>query len=162
MPYGDGFAGVFRMDDITREQYLVTGKSKDGIHWELNNEKIFRGYDPGLCKTEDKFYLSRVCYTERGTSIGIASTEDFESWQGFENAVLPVSRNGVLFPRKINGEYMLFSRPCDKGHTPCAALADSETGRIAIYCGGADTVAGLTFTTVDETVIFIKEHDSLK
>ena len=33
VPYGDGFAGVFRMDDITREQYLVTGFSDDGIHW---------------------------------------------------------------------------------------------------------------------------------
>ena len=42
VPYGDGFAGVFRMDDITREQYLVTGFSDDGIHWKLNDEKIKR------------------------------------------------------------------------------------------------------------------------
>ena len=49
VPYGDGFAGVFRMDDVTREQYLVTGFSDDGIHWNLNDEKIFHGYDPRLC-----------------------------------------------------------------------------------------------------------------
>lgn len=260
------FAGVFRLDDITREQYLVTGFSKDGIHWKLNDEKIFRGYDPRLCEIDGKYYLSWVCHTDRGTSIGIAVTEDFLSWDRKENAVLPVSRNGVLFPRKVNDEYMIFTRPCDKGHTPygdiflshspdltywgkhrfvikpennwemtkvgagptpietdegwlcfyhgvitscngftysmgamitdinepwkvlhradcyllspretyefvgdvpnvvfpCAALADSDTGRIAIYYGGADTVVGLAFTTVDEVVNFIKKHDMIK
>ena len=41
---------------------------------------------------------------------------------------------------------------------PCAALADSETGRIAIYYGCADTVTGLAFTTVDELLNYMKEH----
>ena len=41
---------------------------------------------------------------------------------------------------------------------PCAALADSETGRIAIYYGCADTVTGLAFTTVDELLKYMKEH----
>ncbi len=45
---------------------------------------------------------------------------------------------------------------------PCAALTDAETGRIAIYYGGADTVVALAFTTVDETVDFIKAHDLCK
>ncbi|MDD7266553.1 MAG: glycoside hydrolase family 130 protein [Lachnospiraceae bacterium] len=41
---------------------------------------------------------------------------------------------------------------------PCAALTDSETGRIAIYYGCADTVTGLAFTTVTEVVDYIKQH----
>ena len=45
---------------------------------------------------------------------------------------------------------------------PCAALTDTESGKIAIYYGGADTVVGLAFTTVEETVKFIKEHDLIK
>ncbi len=32
---------------------------------------------------------------------------------------------------------------------PCAALADSKTGKIAIYYGAADTVTGVAFTTID-------------
>jgi beta-1,4-mannooligosaccharide/beta-1,4-mannosyl-N-acetylglucosamine phosphorylase len=44
---------------------------------------------------------------------------------------------------------------------PCAALTDSETGRIAIYYGGADTVTCLAFCQVDELLVFIKEN-SLK
>ena len=57
VPYKGKFAGVFRMDDVTREQYLVTGFSDDGIHWKLNDEKIFRGYDPRLCEIDGKYYL---------------------------------------------------------------------------------------------------------
>ena len=41
---------------------------------------------------------------------------------------------------------------------PCAALADSETGRIAIYYGCADTVTGVAFTTVDELVEYTKKY----
>lgn len=44
---------------------------------------------------------------------------------------------------------------------PVAALADQDTGRIAIYYGCADTVVGLCFTTVDECVKFVKEHNEL-
>jgi beta-1,4-mannooligosaccharide/beta-1,4-mannosyl-N-acetylglucosamine phosphorylase len=41
---------------------------------------------------------------------------------------------------------------------PCAALCDADTGRIAIYYGCADTVTGLAFTTVDETVDYVISH----
>ena len=34
-----------------------------------------------------------------------------------------------------------------------------DTGRIAIYYGCADTVTGLCFTTVDETLNFLKAHN---
>jgi beta-1,4-mannooligosaccharide/beta-1,4-mannosyl-N-acetylglucosamine phosphorylase len=42
---------------------------------------------------------------------------------------------------------------------PCASLADADSGKIAIYYGGADTVVALAFTTVDEVVDYIKAND---
>ena len=45
---------------------------------------------------------------------------------------------------------------------PCAALADSESGKIAIYYGAADTSVALAFTTVDEVVDYIKAHNLIK
>ena len=45
---------------------------------------------------------------------------------------------------------------------PCSTLTDAKTGRIAIYYGGADTVVALAFTTVDETIDFIKKNDIIK
>jgi len=41
---------------------------------------------------------------------------------------------------------------------PVAALADKDTGRIAIYYGCADTVTGLVFGKVDEIVAWIKAN----
>lgn len=266
VPFKDGFAGVFRADYMSRDQRLVTGFSKDAIHWELEEKVIFEGYDPRLCLIDGKYYLSWVNHTPHGTTIGIAFTEDFKEWTQLEDACYPVARNGVLFPRKIGDEYMLLIRPCDKGHTPygdifiirsrdltywgknrfvmspvknwemtkvgagptpietdegwllfyhgvitscngftysmgaaildrdepwkvlhradsfllapheiyetsgdvpnvvfpCAALADAGTGRIAIYYGAADTSVALAFTTIDETVDFIKKNDLIK
>ena len=44
---------------------------------------------------------------------------------------------------------------------PCATIHDSETGRIAIYYGAADSYVGLAFTTVQEVAVYIKEHSSV-
>lgn len=44
---------------------------------------------------------------------------------------------------------------------PCAALTDSETGRIAIYYGAADSYVSLAFTTVDEIVSYIKANSAV-
>lgn len=41
---------------------------------------------------------------------------------------------------------------------PCAALVDGDTGRMAIYYGGADTVVCLAFAYVDEIVEFVKAN----
>ena len=51
-----------------------------------------------------------------GPTIGVGWTEDFKTFRQLENAFLPYNRNGVLFPRKINGMYMMLSRPSDTGH----------------------------------------------
>jgi beta-1,4-mannooligosaccharide/beta-1,4-mannosyl-N-acetylglucosamine phosphorylase len=40
---------------------------------------------------------------------------------------MPFNRNGVLFPRKVNGKYILLSRPSDSGHTPFGDIFMSES-----------------------------------
>ncbi len=42
---------------------------------------------------------------------------------------------------------------------PCAALTDSETGKMAVYYGCADTVTGIAFGNVKEIVDFIKANN---
>ena len=275
VPYEDGFAGVFRCDDTSRTMRIHMGKSCDGINWEINNEPIEvkpciaediefeHAYDPRVCKIDDKYYVT-WCNGYHGPTIGVGYTTDFVNFTQLENAYIPFNRNGVLFPRKIDGKYAMLSRPGDTGHTPfgdifysespdmvhwgchrhvmgtvkreawqstkigagpipieteegwvliyhgvltscngfvysfgaaildrdepwkvkyrtknyllspqelyecvgdvpnvafpCAALADADTGRVAIYYGAADTVTALAFTTIDELTNFIKLH----
>lgn len=271
------FAGVFRCDDTNRRMRLHLGFSRDGFKWDINEEDVkfsgadaevanwVYGYDPRVCKIEDKYYVT-WCNGYHGPTIGVASTTDFETFHQEENAFLPYNRNGVMFPRKIDGRFAMLSRPSDTGHTafgdifysespdltfwgrhrhvmapasfeqsawqcmkigagpipietsegwlliyhgvlrscngyvyafgsalldleqpwkviarsgpylisprepyecmgdvpnvtfPCAALHDSETGRIAVYYGCADSVTGLAFGYIDEIVEFTKKN----
>ena len=273
VPYNGAFAGVFRCDDKRRRMMLHAGTSKDGVNWQINPEPIeftcddpeigrfVYGYDPRVAWIDDRYYVT-WCNCYHGPTIGMAYTNDFKSFQQTENAFLIHNRNGVLFPRKINGKYHMLSRPSDGGHTPfgeifcsqssdmvhwgchrhvmrpqspwestkigagpvpiettdgwlliyhgvltscngfvycagaalldidepwkvihrakpyllnprelyecvgdtpnvvfpCAALADSDTGRLAIYYGAADTCTCLAYAHIDELIGFIKEN----
>ncbi len=274
IPYKNRFAGVFRVDHKSREMNLHRGFSNDGFSWKIDENPIeficndpeianfeYR-YDPRLVKLDEKYYVT-WCNGYHGPTIGVAYTEDFENFYQLENAYLPFNRNGVLFPRKINGKYAMLNRPSDNGHTPfgdifysespdmihwgchrhvmapipwtwqstkvgagpnpietnigwlliyhgvltscngfvysmgaaildlekpwkilyrthpylmspqklyecvgdvpnvffpCSALTDSETGRITIYYGAADTVTCLAYTKIDELIEFIKKN----
>ena len=104
IPFRDGFAGVFRVDDVTRSQYLVLGKSDDGIHWQLEDKTLYPGYDPRVCEIDGLYCLSWVAPTPTGTTIGIAVSEDFEHWERKEDAVLPVPDGGHAPVRRFAEE----------------------------------------------------------
>lgn len=89
-------------------------------------------YDPRVCKIDDKYYVT-WCNGYHGPTIGVAYTYDFKKFVQLENAFLPFNRNGVLFPRKINGYYMMMSRPSDNGHTP---FGDILSARVKIWNSG--------------------------
>jgi len=138
VPYNGAFAGVFRCDDKRRRMQLHSGRSKDGVKWQIEHKPIqficdtpevarFQyGYDPRVCWIEDRYYVT-WCNGYHGPTIGIAHTQDFEKFYQLENAFLPYNRNGVLFPRKIGGKYVMLSRPSDRGHTPWGDIFLSQS-----------------------------------
>ena len=83
-------------------------------------------YDPRLVKVEDTYYII-WCQDAYGAAIGMAKTTDFKTFTRIENPFLPFNRNAVLFPRKIDGKFMLLSRPSDSGHTPFGDIYVSES-----------------------------------
>ncbi|HRY51941.1 MAG TPA: glycoside hydrolase family 130 protein [Candidatus Paceibacterota bacterium] len=129
VPFGKGYAGVFRVDDRTRSMRIHAGRSKDGIRFEIDPDPIrwicddpeigrfVEAYDPRVVEIEGR-YLVTWCNNYHGYTIGMGHTEDFEKFYQMENSFLPFNRNGVLFPRKIKGDYVMLSRPSDTGHTP--------------------------------------------
>jgi len=138
VPFEGGFAGVFRCDDRRRHMQLHSGRSKDGVSWQIENDPIeftcdvadiarFEyGYDPRVCWIEDRYYVT-WCNGYHGPTIGVAYTHDFKEFHQIENALLPFNRNGVLFPRKIDGKYVMLSRPSDNGHTPFGDIFLSQS-----------------------------------
>lgn len=274
VPFEGKFVGVFRGEQVNGIPYIYLGESEDAIHWNISDEKIkfvdengeefmpIYAYDPRLVKVEDTYYAI-WCQDFYGAAIGIAKSKDLKTFVRIENPFLPFNRNAVLFPRKINGNFVMLSRPSDSGHTPfgdifvsespdmvywgkhrhvmgkssewweslkigggaapietsegwllfyhgvagtcngyvysiggaildidnpsivkyrcenflltpeewyeergfvpnvcfpCATIHDSESGKIAIYYGAADSYVGLAFTKLDEIVDYIKSH----
>ena len=129
VPYEGAFVGVFRADYRNGRAHLHFGRSKDALNWEIEHEKIqwvdtegrpaqpTYAYDPRVTKIDDTFYIT-WCTDNHGATLGMGMTKDFRTFTRLEDACVPFNRNGVLFPRKINGEFMLLNRPSDSGHTP--------------------------------------------
>ncbi len=136
--FGDGYAGVFRCDNQHREMRLHAGFSPDGLNWSIEPEPIVwnipdpevlapeYGYDPRVVWIEDRYYVT-WCNGFHGPTIGLGYTHDFREFTMVENALLPYNRNGVLFPRRVNGRYLMLSRPSDRGHTPFGDIFLSQS-----------------------------------
>ena len=138
VPFGDGFAGVFRCDNKAVQMNIFAGFSTDGVNWEIKHEPIvFKAgntamidsdykYDPRVAFIGDRYWIT-WCNGYHGPTIGIGYTFDFKEFYQCENAFLPFNRNGVLFPRKIHDKYYMLSRPSDNGHTPFGDIFLSES-----------------------------------
>ncbi len=139
VPYGDAFAGVFRVDSVRMEAGLHVGFSDDGLKWQLEESPIlFEGvdpdgpdpnrdgrfqYDPRITPIDGTFYVTWCHYPDGpqgggAPAIGLAQTHDFHRFEMLDPDIAYLNRNGVLFPRKIGGDYAMLHRPSDLGHTP--------------------------------------------
>ena len=145
IPYEGKFIGVFRGEQTDGIPYIYLGRSEDGLNWEFDPEPIdFKdkygnsfmpkyAYDPRLVSLDGKYYLM-WCQDFYGAAIGLAETTDFKTFTRKENPFLPFNRNAVLFPHKVNGKYIMLSRPSDSGHTPFGDIFLSES-RDLVYWG---------------------------
>lgn len=138
MAYKDKFVGIFRADHKDGKARIHLGWSDDGLQWDICDEEINwkdekgnsyqpnYAYDPRLVEIAGIYYII-WCTDFGGASLGLGMTRDFKEFIRLENPFIPFNRNGVLFPRKINGKYMLLSRPSDSGHTPFGDIFISES-----------------------------------
>ena len=145
VPFGDGYIGVFRGDKHDGSPSLFVGRSKDGIHFEIEEEPIrfvdengkilpdtVCQYDPRVIPLDGKYFIV-WCDVIAGATIGVAETTDFKKFVKYDSPFLPNNRNGVLFPRRINGNYFMLSRPSDLGHTPFGDIYLSQSKDLSFW-----------------------------
>jgi len=164
------------------EKYVMLSRPSDNGHTPFGD--IFLSESPDMIHWgKHRHVMSTVNGSWQSTKIGAgpAPIETSEGWLVFYHGVL-TSCNGFVYsmgaalldidePWKVLyrtkpyllSPQMLYECVGDVPNVvfPCAALPDPDTGRIAIYYGGADTVVNLAFTEVNELVRFIKDN-SLK
>lgn len=152
LPLDGEFIGVFRADHKNGRANIHFGRSKDGLKFEIDDKvipwvdekgnpaPISYGYDPRFLKIDDTYYVN-WCDDMRGASIGMGKTKDLKTWVRMSNPLMPFNRNGVLFPRKVNGNYYLLSRPSDSSHTPFGDIYLSESPDL-VYWGNHRFVMG--------------------
>jgi len=88
VPFKGTYAGVFRCDNTARDMRIHSGRSVDGLNWQIEPEPIrFVSpdpeiapleycYDPRVVWIEDRYYVS-WCNGYHGPTIGLGYTYDF-------------------------------------------------------------------------------------
>ena len=139
VPFEGAFAGVFRADHKDGKARIHAGFSMDAVHWNIENDEIEwkdeqgnayqpnYAYDPRVVKIDETYYIVWCTDFGGGAALGFGCTKDFKTFTRLENITIPFNRNGVPFPRKVNGKYLMLSRPSDSGHTPFGDIFISES-----------------------------------
>ena len=108
VPWQDGYIAVLRGEQVNGVPHVYLGRSKDGIHWNVDRERVQfvdengepwmpnYAYDPRLVKVEDTYYII-WCTDFHGAAIGMAKTKDFEHFTRMENPFIPYNRNATGF-----------------------------------------------------------------
>ncbi len=113
---------MLRVQARSRATSLVMASSSNGIHFEVANTTVhFEGlerearvlhhiYDPRLTEIDGEVFITFAADMEDACRLGMARSKDLVSFEfmGFSEAP---SRNGVLFPEKVDGRYLRLERP---------------------------------------------------
>jgi len=114
---------MLRVQSRSRETCFVMAESSNGIDFRVRKEivefkgidkvkeKIYHLYDARITKLEDKYYVMFAMDMEGKCRLGLATTDDFQSFEFLGIVSDEDNRNGVLFPEKVNGKYLRMDRP---------------------------------------------------
>ncbi|MEA3438086.1 MAG: glycoside hydrolase family 130 protein, partial [Thermodesulfobacteriota bacterium] len=71
--------------------------------------------DPRITTIDGVYYIMYTAYSKYGPRIALAKTKDFFHYERIALVSEPGNKDGILFPEKINGEYVRLDRPIGKG-----------------------------------------------
>jgi len=120
---GKKYLLMLRVQNRARETFFVMAEGTDGMNFKVRKEivtlegiekirgTIFHVYDPRITRLGDDFYIVVAMDMENSCKLGLVRTSDFRQFTFMGIISGEDSRNGVLFPEKINGKYLMLERP---------------------------------------------------
>ncbi len=121
--FGDKYLLLLRVQNRGRETHLMVAESDDGRRFSIRNtcvrfngleqvnRPIYHLYDPRITQIDSRYYIMMAMDMKAGCRLGLAVTDDFESFQFLGVEPHRDMRNGVLFPEKIGDSYVRLDRP---------------------------------------------------
>lgn len=123
--FKDEYLLLLRIEDLEGISHLTIARSKDGINFIVDKQpwitpshdpgyELYERYgveDPRITQVDGTYYITYTAFGPPGVRIGIGKTEDFRKFERISFATDVDNKDGVLFPEKINGEYVLITRP---------------------------------------------------
>lgn len=126
---GDEYLILLRIEGQQGYSYFALARSRDGLQFEVEEEPVllpategpFAKYeslgieDPRATYLDDTFYIMYTAASNHGHQIALARTDDFHNFERIALVSDPGNKDGVLFPEKINGQYVRLDRPIGLG-----------------------------------------------
>ncbi len=120
---------LLRIEDLRGRSHLTLAVSEDGYHFKIEDSpwvtpsqdphyEIYERYgieDPRITRIDDVYYITYTAYGPFGPRVGIGRTKDFKEFERICLATEVDNKDAVLFPEKINGNYVMLDRPSGAG-----------------------------------------------
>lgn len=156
--FREKFLLMLRVQNRGRETFFLTAESHDGVHFDVSNRPVhFRGldnlsspvyhcYDARITQLEGMFLIMFAMDMDSGCHLGLARTENFEDFDFLGITTTEDTRNGVLFPEKVDGKYLRLDRPnkvaFDSGLTTGNTIVLSESQDLLCWQPVAPVISG--------------------
>ncbi len=118
---------LLRVEDLSGHSHLTLARSDDGYNFRVDEKpwitpshdpefEPFEMYgieDPRITYMEEEktYYITYTAYGIYGPRVGIGRTKDFVNFERIAIIGPPDNKDAVLFPEKIEGQYVLLDRP---------------------------------------------------
>jgi len=123
--YNNKYIMLFRSHLMNGRSIIGIAESTDGYKFKVGDkpflmpstDSVFGEYeeygveDVRISKIDDEFFLTYSAYSRHGVRIGLAKTKDFKTVERISLITQSDLRNVVIFPQKINGQYVRLDRP---------------------------------------------------
>ena len=116
---------VIRIEGLQGHSVFALARSPDGLHFAVDREPVMLPAtdgpwqvweesgieDPRVTLLDGVYYIMYTALSRYGHYIALARTEDFRTFERMGVVSDPDNKDGVLFPRKIDGLYARLDRP---------------------------------------------------
>ncbi|CDM64244.1 glycoside hydrolase family 130 protein [Pyrinomonas methylaliphatogenes] len=121
---------LLRVEGVDGRSRLHVARSRDGIgSWRIDETPLLAPEDPESPYEElgcedprityveeiDEYVIAYVVVSSPGPGIALARTKDFRRASPIKMVLSPPNKNAALFPRRINGEWVMLHRPSSNG-----------------------------------------------